>query len=330
MTGARILLRSYPAGVPAPENFELVPAPVPEPGDGEVLLAVTHLSIDPFPRLRMRTDSRVGPPLPLGTTVDGRGIGRVLASRAAGLAVGDHVMGDVGWQSHVALPAAGLRKLDLALGPPQRHLSLLGPSGLTAYFAMVVLGGPKPDETVLIAPAAGSVGTVAIQLAKAAGARVVGVGSGPAQLSELATLGVDVAVDHRDRAGLATACPTGVDVFLDGVGGALHDAVAGLLNPRARIVLLGFIAGYNDEGPPRYGDVPALLFKRARIEGFLLADWQAGFDKAMAALAAMERAGTVRAVETVWHGLARAPEAFCGLFGDAPAGKQIVTLEGGT
>jgi len=327
MITRQIVLAAYPVGTPQTGDFSARSGTLPDVGDGEVAIKVSHLSIDPFYRLRMRPDSSVGPPLALGQVVESRGVGRIVQSRAPGFAVGDYVAGDVGWQSHAVLGAGGLRRLDCALGPPQRHLSLLGPSGLTAYFSMHVLGAPAPGATVVVAPAAGSVGTVAGQIARAAGARVVGVGSGAAQLARLIEIGFDAAIDHRDPAALAAACPAGVDVFLDGVGGVLHDAVTDLIRPRARIVLLGFISGYNEAGPPHYGKILPLLFKRARLEGFLLADWQARFDEGLAQLSAWEKAGIVRAIETVWPGLESAPAAFCALFGEAPAGKQIVAVD---
>ncbi len=323
-----VLLDSYPDGAPTPGNFILADLARPEPCEGEVLVAVSHLSMDPFPRLRMRAASPVGPALPLGQVVEGRGVGQVLASRHPGFREGDLVSGDFGWRSEAAIDGAHLAKLNPALGAPPRHLSLLGPSGMTAYFSMAVLGHPKAGETVVVAPAAGSVGAIAGQIARRAGARVVGVVSGQAQADFVTErLGFAGAIDHRDRDALAQAAPAGVDLFLDGVGGALHDEVMTRLNARARVVMLGFISGYNDAGPPHYGGAAPILFKRARVEGFLLADWVDRFSEALDALSGWERAGSIDAVETIWPGLDKAPEAFCALFGEAPVGKQIVAVQ---
>ena len=179
----------------------------------------------------------------------------------------------------------------------------------------------------MIAPAAGSVGVLAGQLAAEAGARVVGVVSSDAQARFLTgELGFAAAIRHDDADALMAACAGGVDRFLDGVGGALHDRVAGLLNPHARLLLLGFIAGYNDSQPPRYGAALPILFKRARVEGFLLADHAARFDAARAALVDRLASGRLKPVETVWQGLDQAPHAFVALFGDTRPGKQIVAV----
>lgn len=327
MAAAReIILRRYPEGQPRPEDFEARPCDIPDAGPGEVLVAVTHLSMDPFPRLRMQPRPAVGPPMKLGSTVEGRGIGRVLASGDPRFPVGSHVAGELGWRTHATLPSTALTSIDPAYGPPERHLSAVGPSGLAAYFAMHVVGAPKSGETVVIAPAAGAVGSLAGQIAATAGARVIGIASA-GQCAALASLGFDDAIDHRELAdGLARACPDGVDLFLDGVGGNLHDAVLDRLNPRGRVVLLGFISGYNEGAPPRYGSALPVLFKRARVEGFLLADWQARFDEGLGQLADWCDTGVLKPIEAIWEGLDQAPAAFCALFGDAPPGKQIVRI----
>lgn len=326
----QVHLVAYPDGPPEPGCFRLVEADEPRAGEGEALVRVTHLSMDPFPRLRMRADSRVGPPLPLDRVVDGRGVGFVEESHDPSLKAGDLVAGDLGWQARVALPAAKLQKLDATLGPPERHLSTLAPSGLTAFFAAEKLA--TDTKTLVIAPAAGSVGALAGQIARARGARVVGVVSGAAQARFLRDeLGFDAAIESgdADADALAEACPDGVDAFLDGVGGPLHDAVMARLNVHGRVLLLGFIAGYNDAEPPRYGSALPVLFKRASVEGFLLADHQARFGEALRGLKALLDAGSVRSVENVWRGLTRAPAAFASLFADAAPGKQIVQVEEG-
>lgn len=322
------MLLRYPDSAPDPADFALRHTPDPIPVEGEVLVEVTHLSMDPFPRMRMRADSRVGPPMQLDACVEGRGIGVVRESRAEGFAPGDLVAGELGWRELAALPASALQILDPSLGLPEQHLSLFGPSGLTAWFAMHVLGAPKPGETVVISPAAGSVGVLAGQIAKRAGARVVGIAAAN-QAEALRGLGYDAALDHRDlEAGLAAACPEGAQLFIDGVGGATHDAVLGRLPPGARVVLLGFISGYS-EGPHPYGSMLPVLFKRLRVDGFLLADWAPRFGEGLASLSALAKAGEIRPVETIWDGLDQAPAAFASLFTDAPPGKQIVKLRRG-
>jgi NADPH-dependent curcumin reductase CurA len=326
MAAAReIVLRRYPEGAPAPEDFEARACEIPNRGPGEVLIEVTHLSMDPFPRLRMQERSGVGPPMALDHFVEGRGLGRVVASDTPDLPEGCYVSGELGWRTHAALPANALSRVDLSLGPLERQLSAIGPSGLAAYFAMHIVGAPREGETVVIAPAAGAVGSLAGQIAKAAGARVVGLAAST-QVAALKQAGFDEAADHRALDDLSAACPDGVDLFLDGVGGAVHDAVVAALRPHGRVVLLGFISGYNDRGPPRYGSAAPILFKRARMEGFLLADWQDRFDEGLCQLAAWCDQGTIRPLETIWEGLDQAPAAFASLFGDAPPGKQIVRI----
>jgi len=319
----QIHLIRYPQGMPTPGDFIETDAPMPVPGAGEILVCVTALGLDPFPRLRMRADSRVGPPVPLNQVVEGRGVGTVVASNHDDFSIGDSVAADTGWQAYCVVPVANAQKLDLGLGPIERHLSTLGPSGLTAFFAVERVA-PQPGETIVIAPAAGSVGVLAGQLAKAAGARVIGLVASPAQADFLVqSLGFHAAFTSADQ----LAEP--VDCFIDGVGGALHDAVVGKLALRARVLLLGFIAAYNQPAPPSYGNAVPILFKRATVSGFLLADHAADFGRARTAIAAALLAETLKPVEAIHHGLASTPAAFAGLFGEPLPGKQIVRLEAG-
>lgn len=324
-----VVLARYPGDrIDPAADFRVREVARPAPLDGEVLVEVTHLSMDPFPRMRMRADSRVGPPMALDRFVEGRGIGRVLESRHARVDAGEWVMGELGWRTHAMVPGDELTPVDLALGHPERHLSVIGPSGLTAYFTMEA-GRPQSGETVVIAPAAGSVGVLAGQIAKQAGARVVGIGGGSQCAALTGDLGFDSAVDHASVADrLAAACPDGVQLFVDGVGGLVHDAVMSAMAPRGRVILLGFIAGYG-EGPRPYGSMLPALMKRLRVEGFLLSDWRDRFAEAQARLAEWLRTGAIRPVETIWEGLEQAPAAFAALFEDAPPGKQIVRLQGG-
>jgi NADPH-dependent curcumin reductase CurA len=316
----QIHLVRYPQGSPSVADFAEVAAPMPVAGDGELLVGVACLGLDPFPRLRMRADSRVGPPLPLNQTVEGRGVGTVLASNHPDFVAGDAVAADTGWQQFAVVPAASVQRLNLALGPLERHLSTLGPSGLTAYFTTQAIA-LAPGKTLAIAPAAGSVGVIAGQLARAAGARVIGLVASEAQARFLTeTLGFDLALTDP------AAIEEPVNAFIDGVGGALHDAVVARLALHARIVLLGFIAGYNDASPPVYGAALPILFKRATVSGFLLADHAADFASARAELARMLDDGRLQPVETIHHGLSATPAAFAALFGEADPGKQIVCL----
>lgn len=318
----QVHLVRYPNGVPTPDDFALVEAPLPQLCDGEVLLGVDCLGLDPFPRLRMRPDSRVGPPLPLGQVVDGRGIATVIDSRHPRLGPGDVVHADTGWQTHAVLPGDGLVPLDLSQGGRTAQLSVLGPSGLTGW--LTAGWAARAGETVVIAPAAGSVGVVAAQLALAAGAQVIGITASCAQ-AEWAARELGITARTADDV-LAHGLHGPVHGFIDGVGGRLHDAVVQAMAPGGRVLLLGFIAAYNENGPPAYGGAAPVLFRRLRVEGFLLADHAPRFAEARSRLAAALASGALRAFETIHHGLAAAPAAFAGLFADPPPGKQIVRV----
>lgn len=315
-----VLLVRYPDGLPVPADFALADLPEPEPGDGEVLVRVTHLSLDPMPRTRMQARPPMGPPMALGRPVEGRGVGQVVQSNAPGFAPGDWVLGEPGWQALAALPAARLERLDGGQAP--RHLNALGPTGLAAYFIVEKLF-PREGQTLLVAPGAGAVGNLVCQIARhvAPGLRIVGTAQTPAQADSLAALGVDAMLADADWPG------GGIDRFVDGIGGGFHDRMLPHLAIGARVLLLGFIAGYGSAAPPHYGNAGAILMKRASMEGFLLADHMDRVGQARARLRGWLEAGAIRPAETLHRGLEAAPVAFCALFAGSPPGKQIVALE---
>lgn len=314
-----VLLARYPKGVPTPADFALAEVPTPEPADGEVLVEVTHLSMDPLPRVRMAERSPIGPPMRLGHPVEGRATGRVLASRAPAFRPGDPVIGELGWRTHAVLPAAALQPA--AETPLHANLNTLGPTGLAAYFCVESVA-PQPADTMLIAPGAGAVGLLAAGIARllAPGVRILATARGPGQRAHLEAHGLEP-VDPD------TPPQTPIDILIDGVGGAFHDHAVRHLKPHARVLLLGFVSAYNSGGPPRYGDAAAILMRRATMRGFLLADHAAAFPRALAHLRTWVESGRLTPAETLWPGLAQAPHAFAALFGDAPPGKQIIALE---
>jgi hypothetical protein len=316
-----LCLARYPEGAPQPGDFALRDLPDPVPGAGEVLVAVTHLSMDPLPRVRMQAQSPMGPPMRIGAQVEGRGAGVVLQSHDPAFAPGDIVLGELGWQSRAVLPAARLQRAEG--GRPEDHLNALGATGLAAWFVTEAIA-PKAGETLLVAPAAGAVGSLVCQMAqaRAPGVRVVGTALGTAQAAFLQQLGVEPIAPDADWPG-----PGGIDGFVDGVGGAFHDRMLAALNPRARVLLLGFVSAYGAEGPPHYGNAAAILLKRARMEGFLLADHMDRAAEARAGIARWLAEGRLRPAQTIHRGLASAATAFAGLFADSPPGKQIVELE---
>lgn len=313
-----VRLARLPEGVVRPDDFVTAAASPGELAAGEVRVATLYLSMDPVVRTRMTATPAMGPPIAVGTVVPGRGIGCVVESRDAALAPGSLVYGELGWRELATLPAAGLEVLPASDAPPRHHLNALGPTGLAAWFVVESLG-LRAGETLFIAPAAGAVGSLAAQLALGHGARVIGTGVGAAQHDYLRGLGVEAL-------GPDAAIETGIDAFVDGIGGALHDRVMARLNPRGRVVLLGFLSDYGAAGPPRYGSMVPVLMKRATVSGFLLADHAAGFEAARERLAALIASGALKPAETIWDGLEQAPHAFAALFGDAAPGKQLVKV----
>jgi hypothetical protein len=328
----------HPGGVPDASCFALERAAAPEPADCEVLVRPVYLSMDPYLRIRMRAEPTfeggpiMGGPLAPGSVVPSRGSGIVLASRHPDFAEGDRVAGQLAWATEVAAPAEALVRLPPAPGVLRLSQSLLGGVGMTAYFALLDKGQPRAGETVLIASAAGGVGVVAVQLAKLRGARVVGIAGGPEKCVFLRDeLGCDATVDHRGddpAAALDAACPEGIDIFLDSIGGPLHDAAMAHMNERGRIVVLGAIGRYGDDAEddlaPR--NLYRIAIRRLRIEGFVLGDHIPRFPQAQAEMLSWLEAGQIRPIDTIHEGLAAAPAAFATLFGGAPPGKVLVRV----
>jgi hypothetical protein len=325
-----IVLAAYRAGLPDAEMFAAVERPIPSPREGEALVRTAWLSLDPFPRMQM-TGADGGPPqLPLGEVVIGRGAAEVVATKRADLAVGDWVVCEPGWQEY-ALVAGPVRKAESA-DRARAALGVLGPSGLTAHFALADVIELRPDDVVFISAAAGSVGAAACQLAQRRGATVIAGVSGEAQAAFARdSLGVARIVDRLGTdnltGALSAAAPHGLSAALDTVGGTTFEAILSAARPRARLALVGFISAYGGERP-RYIDPYALIMKRVRLEGFLLADHAAKFAQAQAELDALFDSGALRAHENIAKGLAKAPAAFANLFQSAPPGKQLVEVAG--
>jgi hypothetical protein len=326
----QITLSAYADDVPSAANFTMRESEIAEPEDGQVQVKVLYLSMDPAPRMRMSGSGNI-PQVPLGAVMIGRGIGQVIASRDPNHAVGSFVMGELGWQEYACVNGAGLRVVDPAMGVLPLHLGVLGNSGLAAYFSVLRQGQPNAGETFVINAASGSVASIAGQIARLQGARVVGIAGGSVQGNYVRDeLGFNAVVDYQSsdfREALASACPNGVDVFLDLVGGDTHDAVMRHLNPHARIVLIGTISNYNlaagevDTGPRH---LLTWINKRVRMTGFLVGDYAAEFPDALRQLAAWVRDGQITARETIFDGLEMCPLAFSALFGSDHVGKLIV------
>src|SRR5215469_456569 len=328
-TNRQVLLKRRPNGMPVPEDFAVVDGPVPQPGEGEVLLRGIYLSLDPYMRGRISGQRSYAKPTEIGAVIEGRVVGRVVQSRHPGFREGDYASGGHGWQTHSAVDGGGLTKLDPAAAPISTSLGILGMPGLTAYVGLKTIGEPKAGETVVISAASGAVGGVVGQLAKREGCRVVGIAGGTDKCRYVTDeLGFDACADHRGdlAAALAAACPQGIDVYFENVGGAVQRAVFPLLNDFGRMIMCGMISEYNDAEPRPGPSLVAAVRKRLKIQGFIVSDHAALRPDYLALAAPLVRAGALKYREDVVNGLDNAPEAFIGLLHGRNFGKLIVRL----
>lgn len=302
---------------------------VPEPKDGEVVVRNHFLSIDPYMRGRMNEGGSYAPPVAIGAVMIGGTVGEVVASKSARFAVGDRVVGALGWQEYGVSEAGGLMKVKGAL-PPSVYLGAVGMPGVTAYVGLYDIGEPKAGETVVVSAAAGAVGSVVGQLAKLGGCRAVGIAGGRRKCDYVVSeLGFDACVDHRSPTfveDLRAAVPAGVDVSFENVGGPIMDAVIERLNPFARVPLCGMVSQYNATTAYALKNTPHLLWKRVRMQGFIVSDRMERWPEALADLGAWVGEGKIRYHETITEGLENAPKALFGLLKGENLGKQIVKL----
>ena len=336
-TNRKILLASRPAGMPTLDNFKIVDAEVPQPQEGEVLIRTLYLSVDPYMRGRMSDRKSYVPPFALNEVITGGVIGEVIESRSDALKAGDIVTGLLGWQLYSVAKgdqaaATSVRKVDPRLAPMTTALGILGMPGLTAYFGLLDIGQPAAGETVVISGAAGAVGTVVCQIAKINGCRVVGIaGSDEKNRYLMNELGADAAINYKTstdmKQALKDACPDGIDVYFDNVGGEISDAVMSLINNRARIVICGQISLYNLEKPDTGPRVqPYLLINSALMKGFIVTDYVSRFAEGINQLGEWLAAGKLKYVETIIEGFENTPQAFLGLFSGENLGKQLVKV----
>ncbi|OOG70335.1 NADPH-dependent curcumin reductase [Ensifer sp. M14] len=332
----QILLASRPDGKPKPDDFKIGHSAIPEPGDGQILLKILYLSLDPYMRGRMNAGKSYAKPVEIGSVMEGGTVARVVLSRHPDFAEGDFVLSHSGWQSYALSDGAGVRKLDPQAAPLTTALGVLGMPGFTAYSGLLTIGKPKSGETVVVAAASGAVGSAVGQIARIKGARAVGIAGGAAKCAFVRDeLGFDAVVDHHaaDFAEqLAAACPGGIDVYFENVGGHVWDAVFPLLNDFARIPVCGLIAQYNSRpGEQTSGDrLPAVmrdvLSKSLSIRGFIqreFVDQRPDFYREMAAWIS---AGEVRYQEDIVDGLENAPTAFIGLLEGRNFGKLVIRV----
>lgn len=329
----RFLLRERPTGRIGPDTFELSQQPVPDLADGEALVRVDWISLDPTNRMWINDTPTYLPPVGLGEVMRAAGLGEVVASKNPKYVVGQHVQGLLGWQEYaVVSDASFVTPVELAQGvSPSAYLGALGSTGLTAWIGIRDIGKPQPGETVVVSAAAGAVGSVAGQLAKADGARVVGIAGGPEKCALLTEqLGFDAAVDHRAddwAAQLAAATPDGIDVDFENVGGEIMDAVFARLNMHARVALCGLISGYNAADPPpgprAFGN---LLVQRVTLRGFIVLDHFGRAPEAIGEIAGLIKEGKLRPLETVIEGFEQLPTAINMLFDGKNVGKLVVKV----
>src|SRR5229473_3299269 len=326
----QILLKSRPEGAPGLDNFQLTEGPIPEPGEGEVLTRTLYLSLDPYMRGRMSAQKSYAKPADVGQPMVGGTVGEIVKSRNPNYSVGDVVLGYGGWQEYALSNGAGLRKLDPTAAPVSTALGVLGMPGMTAYVGLLEIGPPKSGETVVVAAASGAVGSAVGQIAKIKGARAVGIAGGAAKCRFVTEeLGFDACIDHRApdlAAQLAAACPRGVDVYFENVGGAVQQAVWPLLNDFARVPVCGVIAQYNATGPSPGPDIATILRKRLLVRGFIVWDFAAKQGDFLRDMAAWIREGKVKYREDFVAGLEKTPQAFLGLLEGKNFGKLVVKV----
>ncbi|XOV84463.1 MAG: NADP-dependent oxidoreductase [bacterium] len=333
-TNRQWLLARRPHGLVSEDNFTYAENPIPEPGDGEVLVRNLYLSFDPTQRGWMEDRESYLPPVALGEPMRAGSVGQVVTSNHAGFEAGDLVQTTGGWQDFVVVSPAtsvmGLNKIPAGISP-EMMMSVLGVTGLTAYWGLLDLGMPKPGETVLVSGAAGATGSVAGQIARIKGARVVGIAGGAQKCSWLKDeLGFDDVIDYKNEnvaQRIAATCPNKVDVFFDNVGGDILQAALDNINMHARVVLCGGISGYNATEPvPGPSNLMNLVIMRARMEGFIVIDYMNRSGEAIADLLKWIEAGELKFQVDVQEGFENIPNTLQRLFTGQNLGKQLLKI----
>lgn len=326
-------MASRPVGAPSKENFKYTQTAVPEPKDGEVLVRALYLSVDPYIRARMRNVKSYIEPMEVGDVIEGGIVGRVEKSRSASFKEGDMVNGRLGWQDYAIAKPEDLTKVPSDPKKLSARLGVLGMPGLTAYFALTEIGKPKAGETVLVSAAAGAVGSAVGQIAKIKGCRTVGIAGGADKIKVcMEDFGYDEMVDYKTKGKIRKliqdACPKGVDIYFDNVGGEISDGAITQINMKARIIICGQISTINRDRPemgPRSAPLYLLTY-RAKMEGFLVHDYLDRYPEGLRQLEEWFDQGKLKHRETIVDGLGHAHDAFMGLFTGANVGKMIVKV----
>jgi NADPH-dependent curcumin reductase CurA len=328
-TNRRVTLAERPTGSPKDSDFAIDEVEIGSPRPGEVLVRILWVSVDPYQRGRMSQVRSYAKGLELGDVITSQSVGEVVESQDGRYSPGDLVVGQLGWQEYAIARAGSVRRVPEFLDPPTLALHVLGTTGFTAYFGLLDVGRPKPGDTVVVSGAAGAVGQIVGQIAKLAGCRTVGIAGGPDKCTDCEVYGYDVALDYKadDLGGaLKEACPDGVDIYFDNVGGDLSGTVHRRLNVGARIVICGQISQYNLDRPEPTFHPSLLIVYRARMEGFLVSDYAHRFDEAASRLARWVAEGKLTWREDVTEGLENAPAAFMGMLRGSNRGKALVRV----
>lgn len=334
-TNTRIVLARRPEGEPTDDCFRVETVELPELEDNQILIKVNWLSLDPYMRPRMNDMKSYAKPLRIGDVMTGESSGVVLESKSDKYRPGDHIAAHLGWQSHIVADAdnPAVMPVDLANGSLSAHLGVVGMPGRTAYFGLQEVGKPQAGETLVVAAASGAVGSVVGQMAKILGLHAVGVAGGPEKCRYVTEeLGFDACIDYKTpdfAEKLAAACPDGIDVYFENVGGDVTKAVAGLLNPGARVPICGYISNYNDADLEQ-AETPFHILKRLdsvpEHRFFLVTEWHERWLEATRQLGQWIREGKLKYRESVGEGLENAPEYFRGMLKGRNFGKQLVKV----
>ncbi len=325
-----VVLRRRPEGSPRPDDFEIRDGSIPDPAPGEIVSRTIWLSIDPYMRGRLSEQKSYAPSVQIGEVMTGETVGEVIASAAPGLAIGDIVSGPRGWSTHNVAQAGQVAKLDRQGPPLSTYLGVLGMPGTTAYSGMKDIGEPKTGETVVVSAASGAVGSVAGQIAKRTGARVIGIAGGPDKcLYVQGELGFDDCIDHRTGdldAELAVACPNGIDVYFENVGGRVQEAVFKLLDPFSRVVMCGMVAEYNDRTPAPGPNLMFVVRQRVRIQGLIVSDKPERLAEWRALARPWVADRSLRYREDIIDGLENAPRGLADILAGRNFGKLLVRI----
>jgi NADPH-dependent curcumin reductase CurA len=324
-------LAARPVGLPKASDWDSTSEPAREPGDGEVLVKVLYLSLDPAMRGWMNEGKSYIAPVKIGDVMRAGGAGRVVASKDPAFVVGDHVVGTLGIQEYATLPGKDLKKVDASLAPLPVYLNVLGMPGMTAYFGLLDIGDPKPGETVVVSGAAGAVGMVVGQIAKIKGCRVVGLAGGDTKCAHLVDeLGFDAAIDYKTEdlhVALKRECPKGIDIYFDNVGGDTLDACLAKLAMHGRIIICGAISQYNNttpiKGPSNY---LSLLVNRGRMQGMVVFDYAERFGTAVKELSGWMKEGKLKSREHIESGIETFPDTLLMLFKGENFGKLVLKV----